>query len=164
MIGLLGVDLRTGWCHLGDRTAVAALTVLVRRGVDSRHQQGRPAPTIEEYHMPDKPDYVSENAPDVALEHDDVEGHRVLRDQAPGFASDQAPGFASGQAARMVRADDDDDDVEGHRVLRDQAPGFASDQAPGVRTYPKATDDDGDDVSGHVYIESKDDSGTRRDH
>jgi hypothetical protein len=114
--------------------------------------------------MPDQPDYTSENAPDVPPEQDDVEGHRVLADQAPGMAVGQGP--------RMVRADDDDDDVEGHRVLRDQAPGFASDQAPGfasdqapgVRTYPKATDDDGDDVSGHVYIESKDDSGTRRDH
>jgi hypothetical protein len=78
--------------------------------------------------MPDQPDYTSENAPDVPPEQDDVEGHGVLADQAPGFATDQAPG---------------------------------------VRTYPKAADDDGDDgddVSGHVYIESKDDSGTRRDH
>lgn len=52
-------------------------------------------------------------------------------------------------APKLASAHDDADDVQGHR--RDQQPGYVS------------AHDDADDVEGHVYVEPRDDSGTRRD-
>jgi hypothetical protein len=59
---------------------------------------------------------------------------------------------------------EDEHDLSGHH-FQDAQPGFiVCEPQPSVKTYPKADDDDGsDDVAGHVFIESKDDSGTRRD-
>jgi hypothetical protein len=80
-----------------------------------------------------------------------------MTENQPKYTSETNPGYSPVQ---------DVEDVTGHLADGDTAPGARSrsDTAPGIgRTYPKATDDDSDDVTGHVFIESKDDSGTRRD-